>query len=84
MQLTIRIDDTNFLTFDVKLQAVDSNQPAHGAEVISATVSDEQLSHIEADDLLDIAQQCIDAVTAPDSDSVSFDDDWRVAFRKGH
>ena len=63
MQLTIRIDDANTLTFNVQLQIANPDRPQDGTEVVSATIADENLSHIETDDLLDITQQVLDFLT---------------------
>ena len=84
MQLTIRIDDANTLTFNVQLQIANPDRPQDGTEVVSATIADENLSHIETDDLLDITQQVLDFLTPSDNTSIDPDEDWRIAFRKGH
>lgn len=64
MQLTFRIDDSNYVTTDLRIQATGDDGYADGPEVIAAVVSDSKLSNIEQDQLLDLAADVLDFLAA--------------------
>lgn len=83
MQLKIWIDDDNWLTIDLKLSETRISGSENGPEVIAAFVSDKKLSHIEIDEVFDIAGQAIDHLTAIVDTTPTKNDDWRDKFRRG-
>lgn len=84
MQLTIRIDDHNYLSISTKLEGPDPSQPENGPEVVAAVVTDSKLSDLEAPQLLDIVGQVVDHLTTVQQPPVPSDEnDWRMAFRAG-
>lgn len=85
MQFQIRINDRNYLTLDVELQAASSDTPDDIPEVVKATVLDAKLSDVREDQLLSVVGQAIDALyavpePAPNRDLL-WGDDERAAFR---
>lgn len=87
MQLTFRIDDNNYLTFDLQLQASGPAGYQDGPELIAAAVSDSKLSQLEHDAVLDIAGQVVDYFSR-DQQSTSpgpdwFEKEWLPATRVG-
>ena len=80
MQLTFRIDDNNFLTFDLQLQRVAGNESDAGPELIAAVVTDSKLSNISDDDLMRLVEQVVDYTARPQgADKPSgdwFENEW--------
>lgn len=79
MQLKIWLDDSNHLTFSLKLSSAVSGGYTDGPEVIAAVVSDSQLSNISEDQLIDLLGQTIDFLTT-DQQSTGPEPDWRTEF----
>ena len=69
MQLTFRIDDRNYLTFDLRFQTAGPGSYASGPELIAATVSDSKLSELSDADVIAIAEQVIDYCSRDQTDN---------------
>lgn len=64
MQLSIRADNDNYVTFDIRLQASDGNGPSDGPEINSATVIDSKFSKLNDTQLLAITSELLDYLSA--------------------
>jgi len=60
MQLTFRIDDRNYLTFDLRFQTAGPGSYASGPELIAASIADTELSQLTEADLFNLAAQIVD------------------------
>jgi len=86
MQLTLRIDDNNYVTYAVKFSPADPQQPSAGPELIAATLSDSKLSLLSQTDILDLTAQIVDYFSVSQSAPKNADDwqkDW-LAATTGH
>lgn len=84
MQLTFRIDNNNFVTFDIRLEETSYSGSAGDAEIAAAVISDHKLSDLEMDQLADIVGQTLDHWQGKTQrPGPSPQDDWRDKFRRG-
>ncbi len=85
MQFQFRVDDDNFLTFDIQLQRAMLGASETRAELVAATLSDSKLSNLAEGDILDIGAQIVDMLTtSAQSQSPSadwFNEEWLPATR---
>lgn len=81
MQLQFRIDDNNYVVFQLELSAASPESGTDGPEVIATVVTESKLSDLSADELYDLAGQVCDQVgrAVPQPAQVA---DWRDEFRK--
>lgn len=75
MQFQFRIDDNNYITFDLQLQAASVAGYQDGPELIAAIESDSKLSQLEHDAIFDIAGQIVDYFSR-DQQQTSPGADW--------
>ncbi len=79
MQLQFWLDNDNRVVVDLQLSSVGNSGSESGPEVTAAIISDTKLSHIKADELLDIAGQALDHLEAGSSQPAP-QADWREAW----
>ena len=77
MQLTIRFNDTDSVTFAVKVQNVGDDKSNYVPEVVSATITDKKLSSASVDDILDVTGQVLDHMAGPLPEYEEPPKDWR-------
>ena len=86
MQLSLRIDDNNYLAIALQLQNAGNNQSADGPELVSATVVDSKLSQLSDHDILAITAQVVDYFSRDQRSSETppdwYNDIWLPATRQ--
>ena len=82
MQLQFRIDDSNYLTYELSISKPSARGTEDGPEVTATLLVDHKLSSIAEAQLLDVVAQTIDHLTAPDPGEITSKEDWREAFRE--
>lgn len=80
MQLEIRIEDTDSITFGLQFQPTDANGSALGPELIAATVTDSQLSNLRQTQVIDIVNQLVGYFEAS-GEAQKPAADWAADFR---
>lgn len=88
MLIQIRIDENNFVVLNARIRAPIAGGDEDGPTVVEATVSEQKLSNIQADDLLGVVGDCIEyilgGVAQPSVESGSaWGDEERRLFRQG-
>ena len=87
MQLQFRIDDNNYLTYELHISSTGLGPDGNSPEVSAVTVNAQatKLSNISDNQLLDVVDQVLGHLTAPDSGPETHTpvDDWHEQFRKG-
>ena len=71
MQLTLRIDDNNYLTYNISLSPPDGNGQDTGPEVGAASLADSKLSNLEHAQILGLTTDLIDYLESESSPAQS-------------
>lgn len=86
MQFEFRIDDDNYIRFDLQLQGAGVSGYTDGPELLAATVSDKGVSKLSESEIVGIASQIVDYCSRDQSGGKApsdwFEDEWLPATRQ--